>query len=365
VKRKQKTENTGTYQPTLFQHVTSVQQAPSTRYQGSKLKLLPWIWQNIKDIQFHTALDAFGGTGSVAYLLKSQGKAVTYNDYLKFNAIIATALIENQQVRLNEEDLDSILYCDLDATYDDFIARTFHDIYFTDEENIWLDTVCQNILRLKDGYKRALAYYALFQACMIKRPYNLFHRQNLYMRTADVERGFGNKKTWDRPFEEHFRNFVAEANDSVFDSGIGCTALCRDALLVPGTYDLVYIDTPYINKSGTGVDYLEFYHFLEGLTDYTNWGKRINYNRKHRPLKGDRSPWSDRKRALKAFQHLFERFADSVLVISYRSDGIPSETDLVKLLQSVKRTIRVEHYGTYKYVLSLNGSSKELLLIGQ
>ena len=32
---------------------------PSTRYQGSKQKLLPWIWGNLSKIPFHTVLDAF------------------------------------------------------------------------------------------------------------------------------------------------------------------------------------------------------------------------------------------------------------------------------------------------------------------
>ena len=34
---------------------------PKTRYQGSKLKILGWIWENIKDLKFNSALDAFGG----------------------------------------------------------------------------------------------------------------------------------------------------------------------------------------------------------------------------------------------------------------------------------------------------------------
>ena len=87
------------------------------------------------------------------------------------------------------------------------------------------------------------------------------------MRTADVNRSFGNKATWDTPFEAHFRKFAAEANHAVFDSGLPCRALCLDALEVPGRYDLVYIDTPYVNRAGTGVDYLDFYHFLEGIVD--------------------------------------------------------------------------------------------------
>lgn len=58
---------------------------PSTRFQGSKLKIVDWIWDSIKDLRFKTALDAFGGTGSVAYMLKQKGKKVTYNDILTFN----------------------------------------------------------------------------------------------------------------------------------------------------------------------------------------------------------------------------------------------------------------------------------------
>jgi hypothetical protein len=43
---------------------------PSTRYQGSKNKITDWIWEEIKDLNFQTVLDAFGGTGSVSHLLK-------------------------------------------------------------------------------------------------------------------------------------------------------------------------------------------------------------------------------------------------------------------------------------------------------
>lgn len=55
---------------------------PSTRYQGSKAKLMPWMWEHLKRLDFTTALDAFGGSGVVSYWLKRQGKQVTYNDYL-------------------------------------------------------------------------------------------------------------------------------------------------------------------------------------------------------------------------------------------------------------------------------------------
>ena len=66
---------------------------PSTRYQGSKLKLVDWIINETKNYSYETVLDAFGGTGSVSYSYKKIGKEVTYNDILKFNYQFGKALI--------------------------------------------------------------------------------------------------------------------------------------------------------------------------------------------------------------------------------------------------------------------------------
>ncbi len=68
---------------------------PSSRYQGSKNRLVDWIWTQISALPFTTCLDAFGGTGTVAYRLKQESKVVTYNDLLKFNYFIGFGLIEN------------------------------------------------------------------------------------------------------------------------------------------------------------------------------------------------------------------------------------------------------------------------------
>jgi len=356
---------------------------PSTRYQGSKAKLVGWIWEQIADLDFITCLDAFGGTGSIAYRLKQADKQVTYNDILRFNYYIGLALIENSRIRLASEEVDWILQRHPEVTYPRFVQDNFHDIYFTDEENAWIDGAITNIRKLPlnppyqrgpggcggqgvvtNQFKLALAFFALCQACIIKRPYNLFHRKNLYMRLAKVERSFGNKTTWDRPFNEWFRTFVEEANRAIFDNGQTNCALKFDAFNVPGEYDLVYIDTPYITKRGVAIDYLSFYHFLEGLAKYDEWDKHIDYKSKHRRLKPRPSDWTDKNRIYGAFDRLFQRYQNSIIVVSYRSDGIPSESELLSLLKRYKRNVRVEHFGQYKYVLSTNSKSKEILLIG-
>ncbi|MFH1191986.1 MAG: DNA adenine methylase [bacterium] len=334
---------------------------PSTRYQGSKYKILKWIDYYTKDLKFNSVLDAFGGTGCVGYMFKKNGKQVFYNDSLKFNYYIGLAIIENPRTTLSDDDIDFILRKRLKIKYPTFIYDTFHDIYFTDDENKWLDVVITNIGQIKDKYKQMLAYYALFQACIIKRPYNLFHRKNLYIRTAEVERSFGNKKTWDTPFEEHFRKFIKEGNNAIFDNGKKNKVFHSDVFDLDIKADLVYIDTPYISAKGIGVNYFDFYHFLEGIVFYNQWPNLIDENSKHKKIKNGKNEWCNKGEIHKAFEKLFEKFKDSILVVSYRDDGTPAINELVKMLEKYKKLIEVKKLD-YKYVLS-SGTSKEVLII--
>ncbi|MFH0771952.1 MAG: DNA adenine methylase [Candidatus Omnitrophota bacterium] len=337
---------------------------PSTRYQGSKYKILKWIDYYTKDLDFDSALDAFGGTGCVGYMFKKRGKQVFYNDSLKFNHYVGLALIENESVILNDDDLDFILKKQPKVKYPFFIYDTFRDIYFTDEENKWLDVVITNIRKIEDKYKQALSYYALFQACIIKRPYNLFHRKNLYIRMAEVERSFGNKKTWDTSFEEHFLKFAEEANNAVFDNGKKNEAFHSDIfdLNIP-EIDLVYIDTPYISAKGVGVNYFDFYHFLEGIVFYDQWPELIDATSKHKKIKNGKNEWCNKGKIHGAFERLFDKFKNSILVVSYRDDGTPTIQELENMLKKHKKSVEIKKLD-YKYVLS-NENSKEVLIIAQ
>ncbi len=337
---------------------------PSTRYQGSKQKFIGWIWDCIAPLKFDTVLDAFGGTGCFAYAAKQHGKAVQYNDILEFNAMIGKALIENQGETLDESDLSRLLDFSHHESIPTFIADTFHDIYYTDEENLWLDHIIYNIRSMENEYKQAIAYFALFQACITKRPYNLFHRKNLYARFQDVKRSFGNKKTWDTPFETHFRKFVAEANQAAFNNERPCLASCADAVSLDGNYDLVYIDTPYISDDGKGTDYAGFYHFLDGIVDYDNWRNEIDYSSPHKRLMARQSPWSSPSEITNAFTGLLRHYKNSTLAVSYRSDGIPSIGWLVDTLASSNRHVTIYESDSMKYVLS-NKTTHEMLIVAE
>jgi adenine-specific DNA-methyltransferase len=353
---------------TLFKkHIgeKSISDFPQTRYQGSKFKLLSWIWENISFLDFEKSADLFGGTATVSYLMKINGKSVTYNDLLNSNYFTGLALIENYETRISKFDLSNILERE-DNDQLKLISKIFQNIYYTSEENNWLDRIIQNINFYFDDdlYKKSILLWSLFQACIIKRPYNLFHRKNLYIRTNNVKRSFGNKTTWDKPFEYYFKKFVHEINHAIFDNEKKCEAFQRDALDFINNFDLVYIDTPYISNKGVGVNYFQFYHFLEGISDYLNWENKLDYSKKHRPLYSPYNRWVDKNKIRNAFLDLISHYKNSHIVISYRSDGIPSVDELIEIVKQFKRNCKVVIFKNYKYVLSTNNKSDEVLIIG-
>lgn len=334
---------------------------PQTRYQGSKLKITNWIKENLINYKYETVLDAFGGTASISYMFKELDKTIHYNDLMNFNSIIGLALIENNDVLLNNDDIKFVLEKNKDFVYDNFIEKTFKDIYYLDSENVWLDIITQNILNVKCKIKQSMLFWCLFQACLIKRPYNLFHRKNLTIRTKEVKRTFGNKTTWDTSFEKHFLKFVKEINNAIIDNKKNNKSLNKDVLDIKNNYDLVYIDSPYIPLKGSITKYNDFYHFLNGLSDYYNWSTKIDYNSKNKKTYTEYSVWEDKKNILEAFDKIFENFQKSIIVVSYRSDGIPSIDELITLLKKYKTNIEIKQKD-YQYVLS-NTKNQEVLII--
>ena len=345
---------------------------PTTRYQGSKRRILPWLYKIFKDLEFESVLDGFGGSASVSYLFKLMGKRIIFNDILKSNFQTGLALIENNTIRLEQSDLD-FLQRHNGYVYPTFIRDTFENIYYYDHENEWLDMVSFNIHKLSEKYegrtlkkKRALAYHALFQACLSKRPFNLFHRKNVYLRKADVERKFNNKKAWDTEFPVLFSRFTKETSEKVFSNKKRNRALCCDLLKVrTGKYDLIYLDPPYQRpQDSQPKDYYSLYHFLEGLVDYNNWPSRIDLSKKHKPLVKNHSKYENNS-LLEKLEIIVKRFNSSMIAISYGKPGKPPIGEIRGLLKAYKNKVLV--FSTdYAYKLNKGNCNnmREILIIG-
>jgi adenine-specific DNA-methyltransferase len=335
---------------------------PKTRFQGSKLRFLPFLRRALEPLAFETAVDVFGGTGAVSYLLKRLGRQVHYNDALLSNHASGLALIENGTRLLGSDRARGLFDRAAGAPYESFIRNTFKEIFYLDEENASLDVAAQNIARMQSAVDRALARHALFQACLMKRPFNLFHRRNLALRTADVKRSFGNKATWERPFPELVVEAAVAADAAVFDNGRPNRATALDAALCPLDADLVYLDPPYVRADKASFRYLDGYHFLEGICRYDEWSSLIDRSKRHLPLGLPPSPFEDPRANGDALEALFVRAAPARhLALSYRDDGLPSIDALTRLFEKLGR--RVQRFTQENtYALARRRSSEVLLI---
>jgi len=313
---------------------------------GSKRKLLSSLKSIFEQLKFETALDAFSGTSSVAYLLKSMNKKVETNDYLRFNYYIAKALIENSSVHLEEHEIAEIIQ--FNANKDNFIEREFSDLYFSKRDCRWLDSAIANIEFLTDPYKKAIALTALCRACIKRRPRGIFTYTG--MRYDD------GRKDLKIDLANHFGEAAKMINASVFDAGNKCHAHNRDIMQFRKTnFDLVYLDPPYFSLKSDN-EYSRRYHFLEGLVSY--WSHvQINHMTKTKKFDRIDSMFTHRSTILSAFEQLFDRFKKSKIVLSYSSNCYPNVPILKSLLRNSGHVVELVEID-YVYSVGTHGHKK-------
>ena len=284
-----------------------VMKYPATRYMGSKSKLLPQIWAVASQFNFDTVVDLFSGSGIVGYMFKAQGKTVISNDYMVMSATFTKAMVENNNVILPLDEAKKLLIEKKES--DHFVEETFQGLYYKDEENRLIDILRTNIASIKGKYKKAIAMAALIRACTKKRPRGIF------------------TYTGDR-----------------------------------------YIDPPYYSPLSDN-EYVRRYHFVEGLA--RDWkGVEIQENTVTKKFKSYPTPFSTRKGAKDAFDKLFKKFSDSILIVSYSSNSQPTQDEMVMLMSKYKEHVEVVpidytySFGNQKHARTNRNKVQEYLFVG-
>ncbi|MER9305901.1 DNA adenine methylase [Mesorhizobium sp. M0293] len=338
---------------------------PQTRYYGSKRRLLGWMYSHLGAVRFDSVLDAFGGTGSVSLMFRAMRKRVTYHDGFCFNEDVGRVVLADQPA-LSRSDVEALL--DAVEPIDGVISQNFSGIFFKDEENTWLDgfirSVNDDARSIED---KSLLRYLIYQACLKKRPFNLFHRANLKLRTnISVTRSFGNAITWERSFMHHAlqaydditRRSACGGSFSILPSG--------NAEDIPAGYDLVYIDPPYIGREErrNRDDYWRRYHFLEGLAHYNEWGGLIDPKSDIRLFAPPHwfPEWARTRSFKDRLFSFIDRHQHSIVALSYVSGAFPSETEIKAHFESRFSQVSI-HSAEHNHALS-KARKRELLFIG-
>ena len=119
--------------------------------------------------------------------------------------------------------------------------------------------------------------------------------------------------------------------------------------------DLVYIDPPYYSPLSDN-EYVGRYHFVEGLA--RDWkGVEIQKHTQTKKFKSYPTPFSTRKGAADAFDRLFKKFANSILIISYSSNSLPTQDEMVAIMTKYKEHVEVIPVD-YKYSFGNQNDAK-------
>ena len=303
---------------------------PTTRYMGSKQKLLQHISESVKNLEFDSVVDLFSGSGIVGYMFKAQGKKVISNDHMHMSHTFTKALVENNGVTLDLLKAKKLLL--KNALSDKFVQKTFKGLYFTNSENILIDNIRANIKELDNEYEAAIAMMALIRACTKKRPRGIF--------TYVGDRYDDGRKDLQTSLSQHFIDAVKTINNAVFDNSKKNEARNTDAMkLKPLKNSLVYIDPPYFTPK-SDAEYVRRYHFVEGLA--RDWeGVEIQEHTLTKKFKGYPTPFSTQVGASNAFDLLFKRFSENILLVSYSSNSLPSLDEMVALMSKYKEHVEV------------------------
>lgn len=319
---------------------------PPTRFMGSKRKLLGEIWNVASRFEFDSVVDLFSGSGIVGYMFKSHGKTVISNDYMAMSATFTKAMVENNTVTLPIAEAEKLLI--KQGEVDHFVSDTFKDLYYTDEENELIDILRTNIAAIDDQYKKAIAMAALIRACTKKRPRGIF--------TYTGHRYDDGRKDLQKTLSQQFLEAVEAVNNAVFDNHKANKSVNGDAMALDVEKpDLVYIDPPYYSPLSDN-EYVRRYHFIEGLA--RDWkGVEIQEHTKTKKFKSYPTPFSTKNGAYEAFDKLFSKFSGSILIVSYSSNSLPTQEDMVALMKKYKEHVEVVPVD-YKYAFGNQADAK-------
>ena len=233
---------------------------PKINYIGNKDKLVDWIIENLP-IKKGVVLDLFSGGNSVAYALKENNYTVYSNDALYSNYVISKAIIENKDVTLNEDILNTkVTNSEVDKKYKE-INFLSNRLYYDDEvkELAKLFVISEKI---ENEYEKYM-FLALIRRAMIRKlPYsrmNVPWNQIQKLRDEDYsyEKYKRRRAYHNYTFEKHIRDNINNYNNAVFDNQKNNKCFNYDSFemidKLDEKVDIIYMDPPYpatMNKYG-------------------------------------------------------------------------------------------------------------------
>ena len=303
----------------------------SRRYIGSKAKLIPWIFDTIRNetAGVKSFCDIFAGTGVVANEAIKRYEKVVVNDLLYSNNVIYNAFWGKG--RVNGKKLLSLLgeYNSLDPSKlkPNYFSVNFGGKFFDELEAKRIGFVRENIEQRKED--------------LSTKEYNILLASLIYGMDK-IANTLGHYEAYIHKPIQH-RSLILKPIK--YESNKNVTIHMGDANLLARkiSTDLVYIDPPYNSRQ-----YSRFYHVYETLV---KWNKPKLAGTAMKPPLENMSEYCS-ARARDAMQDLIKNLKTKYIVVSYNntyhSKSSSSENkirleEIQEILDSVGKTKIFEH----------------------
>ena len=338
------------------------------RYIGNKENIIEKIYNILKsnNVVGNSFFDFFSGTTNVARFYKELGYKVFSSDVMYMSFCLQKAYIENNALPTFEKLLPTLtlkMSSSLFATPLDIVVEYLNRIepikgfiynnytpegtaelqqprmYFSNENGVIIDAIRQQIKQWNnDGLLTESEYYILL-TCLIETV-------SFYANVAGVYAAF--HKKWDpravkklelrtiKIYDNKQQNFVFNANSMT--------------LLPEIDVDILYLDPPYNERQ-----YLPNYHLVETIAKYDN--PEIRGVTGMREYENKKSSFCNAKTALRDFEIIAKTARFKHLVLSYNSEGIMNQDDLINML-SKYGNVKLEQFEYTRFKSNNNGLAK-------
>lgn len=337
------------------------------RYIGNKENIVDKIHSILvkHGVTGETFFDFFSGTTNVARYYKKLGYKIYSSDIMYLSFCLQKAYIENgveptfekllSNIELNVERLFAtpleLVLKYLNAVpdvkgfiYNNYTPEGTKDLlqprmYFSNENGMRIDAIRQKIEQWHQLHLISDSEYYILLSCLIETV-------SFYANVAGVYAAF--HKKWDpravkrlkmRPIE-----IIPNSSQNFVHFG--------DSLDVVRDYkvDILYLDPPYNERQ-----YLPNYHLVETIAAYDNPNIRgvtgmRNYDKQ-------KSTFCNAKTALRDLEFVAKNAKYKYLVLSYNSEGIMQESDIVETLSKFGE-VTLEEFQHLRFKSNNNGLAK-------